>query len=164
MNVEHIRVSGGRRRDTVRMTHTWPIVISVETEEVGVEGESRDGPWIVIAGRRAYRWKTGPFVVFGFEDSEDLQLAVSLLVMETKETEKRQSDGICTPDIYWSKSATDLGEDPRTKVLRALSTGSGKFERWVEFPRLPEWPETEGGSGGGEETRRDGLIATLVGK
>jgi hypothetical protein len=25
-------------------THTWPIVISVETEDVGVGGESRDGP------------------------------------------------------------------------------------------------------------------------
>jgi len=39
----------------VRVTHTWPIVMSVETDDVGVEGESRDGPWTVMAGRRACR-------------------------------------------------------------------------------------------------------------
>ena len=36
-------------------THTWPIVMSVETDDVGVDGESMDDPWIVIAGRGAYR-------------------------------------------------------------------------------------------------------------
>jgi len=33
------------------MTYTWPIVISVETDDVGVEGESRDGPWTVMVAR-----------------------------------------------------------------------------------------------------------------
>ena len=29
-------------------TYTWPIEISVETDDVGVEGESIDGPWTVM--------------------------------------------------------------------------------------------------------------------
>lgn len=44
-------VRGSGRRRMVEITHTWPIVISVETEDVGVEGESIDGFWTVIAGR-----------------------------------------------------------------------------------------------------------------
>jgi len=50
MDAKGVRVSGRRRM--ARITHTWPIVISVETEDVGVEGESIDGFWTVMAGRR----------------------------------------------------------------------------------------------------------------
>jgi hypothetical protein len=59
------------------MAYTWPIVISVETDEVGVEGESRDGPWMVMTGQRAYRYEANPLTVFGSEGFPDLYFAVS---------------------------------------------------------------------------------------
>ena len=50
MDAKGIRASGRRRM--AQITHTWPIVISVETDDVGVEDESMDGFWTVMTCRR----------------------------------------------------------------------------------------------------------------
>jgi len=55
MNAESVKGEWDATQGTGRVTYTWPIVISVETDAVGVEGERIDGPWIVISGRRPYR-------------------------------------------------------------------------------------------------------------
>ena len=67
MDGEKIGVSKRRGQRRGKATYTWPIVISVETDEVGVEGESREDPWTVMTGRRAYRWGVDLLGVFSEE-------------------------------------------------------------------------------------------------
>lgn len=98
------------------MTYTWPIVISVETDDVGVEGESRDDPWIVMVGRRAYRWRVDPVVVFAFERFADLELIVSSLVVGDGGDRKAAGRQCLYPRIsVRPKGATDLGESQELK-------------------------------------------------
>ena len=56
-------------------------MISVETDDVGVDGESKDGPWMVIAGLRAYKWRVDSMGVFAVGSFTGLQLVVSSLVV-----------------------------------------------------------------------------------
>jgi hypothetical protein len=111
MNAKNIGVSGNRMQGMVRMAYTWPIVISVEADDVGVEGESRDGPWMVMTGRRPYRCNVDQLTVFGPESFTDLQFAVSSLVAGDEGGEKVTGTTIFVSRMsVGPKSATDLGE------------------------------------------------------